>query len=540
MNARMLSRADFGPMGSNASMALPGARRLACLVLCVGVSACAKTTPKTIATPPGPTPTERLAEADRLVRAGCLDCLLDAYHRYDALRAIPTAATPATLGAIRAAGLIALRQRELGMVDEGYIETAKALAASTPDLPAWVSGTLDIANLLGGAIGGISRPATTDLDLERMRTLRTNGAAYTKLLQDFSEVDELSAYTWLVFKCGSTDARAMATPDIFAAVSTFRDTPLIAFEQATCRTIDTARISALAAAEPRFVETSYLLGLREVARRKLDEADGEFAKAYAWRPRWPSLTLSMGNVAMTAEEFERAERLYGETLAADPGSSDARLGRVKALTYLGKAVEAIAVTDEMLADRWHLGDARYWRALNELQIERFDAAWTDVEEAAKLLINSDVPKLAGIIAYRRHELDVSRGRFQLTRERNSNDCEAAFYLGVVLAEQRTWDRTAAVSREAVACLQSAEEEAVRDIATIRESADPAERKTKQIARREQLIANGKRMMATSWFNTAVAYYNLSQKAEARQFAEKVVGDEQFAERAKEILSRLAK
>ena len=48
------------------------------------------------------------------------------------------------------------------------------------------------------------------------------------------------------------------------------------------------------------------------------------------------------------------------------------------------------------------------------------------------------------------------------------------------------------------------------------------------------------MIATSWYNTAVAYFSLSRKDEARQFAEKVSADEQFGERAKEILSRLAK
>jgi hypothetical protein len=39
---------------------------------------------------------------------------------------------------------------------------------------------------------------------------------------------------------------------------------------------------------------------------------------------------------------------------------------------------------------------------------------------------------------------------------------------------------------------------------------------------------------------AVAYYSLSQKDEARQFAEKVAADDQFGERAKEILTRLGK
>ncbi len=46
------------------------------------------------------------------------------------------------------------------------------------------------------------------------------------------------------------------------------------------------------------------------------------------------------------------------------------------------------------------------------------------------------------------------------------------------------------------------------------------------------------MLVTSWFNPAVAYYNLQRNAEARQFAHKVASDEQFGERAREILARL--
>lgn len=40
---------------------------------------------------------------------------------------------------------------------------------------------------------------------------------------------------------------------------------------------------------------------------------------------------------------------------------------------------------------------------------------------------------------------------------------------------------------------------------------------------KRLIANGRRMMATSWFNAAVGHYNLSQKDEARRFVEKRLG-----------------
>jgi hypothetical protein len=45
------------------------------------------------------------------------------------------------------------------------------------------------------------------------------------------------------------------------------------------------------------------------------------------------------------------------------------------------------------------------------------------------------------------------------------------------------------------------------------------------------------MIAQATFNTAVAYLNLSRDADARPYAEKVADDEQFGERARELLSR---
>src|SRR5258708_26343325 len=51
---------------------------------------------------------ERLAEADALVRAGCLDCLVSAFSIYDQLRAVPLVAVVATDRATRTALLVGL------------------------------------------------------------------------------------------------------------------------------------------------------------------------------------------------------------------------------------------------------------------------------------------------------------------------------------------------------------------------------------------------------------------------------------------------
>ena len=524
-------------------MRIGGARRLACLALLLTASACAKPplTPVSAAPPP-PTPAQRLASADALVRAGCLDCLIDAFGQYELLRTIPSAAEVGTAGAIRSAALIALRQRELGMVDEGYSQRARSMLLGSTLQPAWMRTVLDIIDVLPP--GGVTRTPTSDLDLDRSRALRVNHDAWRATLRDLAPSSEFNAYIWLAFACAS-EGRDVPLDAIVAPAAKFGDAPLIQFRRAICRGLGPEAMRELFDRDPRFVETKYYLGSYDVSllitgQDKLDEADHLFNDAYAWRSEWPALTQSIANIAMTVEEFERAALFYDRTLTLEPHAVDALLGKARAQTYLGRSVEAIATLDLLLAERWFVGDARYWRALNESELERNDEAWTDIELAAKLLVNAEVPKLAGLIAYRRHELEISRAKFDESRTRNPRDCETGYYLGVVLAEQRAWPRTAEVLRQACDCLQGNELAYIQEIENIRASHDPPERQAKKIARREQYIAKGRRYLATSWFDIAVAYYNLSKPAEARQYAEKVVDDEQFGDRAKEIITRLAK
>ena len=128
------------------------------------------------------------------------------------------------------------------------------------------------------------------------------------------------------------------------------------------------------------------------------------------------------------------------------------------MTYLEQHEPAIVAADQLIGEGWLPGDAYYWKALNETQLGRLEAAWVDIEKADKLLINDQVPKLAGTIAYRRMELDVARSRFEEARRRNPNDCETGFYLGIVLDDQRVWDRTADVFVATARCLEHAEQE----------------------------------------------------------------------------------
>jgi tetratricopeptide (TPR) repeat protein len=513
-------------------------RRLSAVSICIALSACSPSRRPVVT--PQVSPTARLAAVDAELRAGCLDCLIAAYRGYDELRREPSIAEAATAGAIRAAALIALRQRELGMVDEGYLAIARDLAAAVT-VPSLLRNILDVVDALPRNSAGIARTPTTDLDLERLRRIRTNSQAWLALLRDGARSDLAAAYTLLSFACDSIDTRNIPREELFSNVDAFAGAPLIVYRESLCRSIETATIEPLLTKDPRFAEITYSLGLANLGARprpKLDEAEQFFQQAYTSHPRWPSLTLAIAGVAMTAEDFDRARAMYAETLTFEPHSVDAELGMVRALTYLARYEDAIAAASQLIDERWYVGDALYWRAFNELQLSRLDEAWRDVEDAEKVLINAGVPKLAGLIAYRREQLDVAIARFSTSRERGPFDCETRFYLGVVHAELRHWPQTADILTSAATCLQNAEDDLKANIERIRVSNLREDRKARQIAKREQEIAEGRRRIATSWFDTAVAFFSLSKKDEARQYAERVADDEQFGQRARDILARL--
>jgi tetratricopeptide (TPR) repeat protein len=510
------------------------------VLIAAAVIACALpgcSSPKRPAAPDPHIP-ERLTSADALVRAGCYDCLTAAFREYTTLRAYPAAAEAATAGAVRSAALLAARERELGTEDSGYLRRAQELVATT-DTPyqQTLVPLLEIADTLLTRGGG--RQVTDDVELARMQTANRNREAWTDRLRARADEDPLTAYLWLAFNCAYVPAVRQNVEEWVNQLPVWRETPLVRFKGATCGAFNGAALEALLAGDGRFVELNYFLGINATLRGRIDEAIEKLQIAYAWKPRWPAVTTSLGNAYLTLEEFDQSVEFFDRTLAVVPAHVDALLGRIRALTYAGRYVDALTTVDALLAlERWYVGDARYWRAFNEMQLARNEEAWADVELAGKLLLNAEVPKLAGLIAYRRKQVDVARERFELSRQRNPTDCETGYYLGLVLAEQRVWDRTAGVLTEAGACLEGWEKNFNEEIARLRESKQPERRIQRQIARREQQIAEGRRRMATSWFNVAIAYYNLARKDDARQFAERVAEDEQFGERARELLSRL--
>ncbi len=475
-----------------------------------------------------------LADADANVRAGCFDCLVEALKQYESARSVPAVADVATLGAVRASTLLALREREMGTTDSGYLDRARRLAASSVTVGQDVLPLIDVVDALPWR-GGLGTPS----QLAVASPIYANRAQRLESLRVSAQRDALSAYLYAAYACESGAAFTMGNGELRAALGPQADLPLLTFRLAICAGSGPGAIDRLVAADPRYKEIAFYKGLNASSARKLDEADARYREAYAWRATWPAVTLAIANVAMSAEEFEQSRAFYDETLTLSPLFPDALLGKLRALTYLVKSEDAMRVADQLIDLGRYPGDAHYWKAYNELQLERYDAAWADIEAADRSLINSDVPKLAGIISINRQRLDVARQKLELSRQRNANDCQTLYYLHLVLADLRQWPETVSGAVVAAGCIDAAATGLRSEIQTIRESDAPEARKMRQIAAREQQIAAGMRMRATCWFNGAVASFNLSKKDEAKGFAEKVADDEQFGERARQLLARLA-
>lgn len=512
------------------------------------VAGCARPPlPVVTAALPAPLPPSRqaqLAAADEMMRRGCYDCLRDALTSYEGLLGDAAVGVQARDAAVRTALLLALRETELGLLHGAYVDRARQLLGPVGVASPELAGLVDIAEVIADGPTGFTRVANTDKQLAAALTVARSQAQWASVLRNLMPQDLAATYLWLSLACGQSGSSLPDHDRRDAVPGAMTDVPLIAYKRSTaCGLTASEPLEAEFAVEPRFREISYQLGLfalgGQTARLPdLDAADARFRAAYEWRQDWPTLTLAIGNVAMSAEDFSRAFEFYSRTLGLAPDDPDALAGMIRALTYSNRHAEAIAAADKLLATGRNPGEAHYWRALNLARLKQDDLAWLDIELAAGALANADVPKLAGILAINRREFTVARERLELALVRRRGDCETAYYLQSVLSEQRDWESSARVAAEAGACFENEDASIQQELATVRASLMSPERRARLVARREQQLVSDARMRATAWFNAAAANFNLSRSVEARSFAEKVTGDVFYGERARSLLERL--
>src|SRR5438874_9178935 len=179
----------------------------------------------------------RLDAANALVRVGCFDCLTDALTEYDALRtfsgAPPAIVDGATTGAIQAALLLELRERELGTTNDQYLAKARGYMTGHDDLTTAFASALDVLDLVSWRVTD-EREAANPAQFAALRRLNENRDSWKQLYRGKAGDDEFWGYIWLTFACASGETRNLTPDELEAPLAANRDAPLMAYKAAAC------------------------------------------------------------------------------------------------------------------------------------------------------------------------------------------------------------------------------------------------------------------------------------------------------------------
>jgi len=192
---------------------------------------------------------------------------VSALQEYNNLRSVPTVADAASIGGARAAALLAIRERELGTPDSGYLARAREIVATNPRTQAALGALLDIADTLP-VRGGVTQ-VSDDVALLRNQTALQNRDLWTAQLRAHANEDALSAYVWLAFNCAYLPSAEHAVAQWLTFEPAWRETPLVALKTATCEiTADSPSLERLLESDARFVEGALLPELRPCVHRQ--------------------------------------------------------------------------------------------------------------------------------------------------------------------------------------------------------------------------------------------------------------------------------
>ena len=475
----------------------------------------------------------RLARADAAVGAGCYACLEEAERLFATALTDRRFGPAAREGRLKALLLLSARARELGLPDTSWESEAACSVEASPD-PLWAV-RLDVVRRIHRPEAAASpqvleaERAAARVELERL----SDDVRATLLPRATHDI--VDAYLVLALSCMRIGVN-LEPPPLPPAIA---DEPLIAFRTGTCSVTEVDRVEHAIAVEPRFVEARARLGEVALHEGRLVSADRELRAALEGYPDLGMAALTLGTVSLLLEDPLEALASFDRVLTRVHDQPQALMGRIRALTALGRAAEAIETADRLLEQgTWHQGDAHYFRAWNLRQLGRIEEAAAAVAEAHTLLFNAAVPKLAGFIAWDLGRFDEARSELETSLERNGSDCEVLFALGQVHGREQAWATSAGFFVRAADCSAGAQEALRSRLAEIRESDLDATRQARLTTRAERDLAAAARHEGLSAIEAAEAFRSAGRPRDACAPAERALRWEAHRKRALQILTGL--
>jgi tetratricopeptide (TPR) repeat protein len=521
---------------------------LACSILIVPACAARGPSPQVLA--------ER-GKADTLLRQGCYTCLKEAQSIYERLSAPPRPAPGAAQGAFDAALLIAIREKELGLPSQVSMDRAReASARLAPTVPPGLSPSvlLDAAGLVIGETSGFD-PEQRAQFTGRARSALAPENPQRRALDPAIESNLVAEYLALAIDCEQT--RLRDTVSAAAILARREDVPLIRFRLAICPRPGVPAAASIRETDPRFADTLPWEARRAMVGSQTEALDLYKAVALLGQAReafpasW-AITMSWSQTNQSIAEFESALSGFDVVLADSPAHRDALLGRVTSLSYLLRHDDAIATATKLIdLGMWHIGDAHYWRAWNHYNLKALEPAWADVEIATKLLSNSNVYMLAGLIAYGRMDLPTALQRFDHSFVIDSSNCDAVWMSGLVNVDRQEWEPASPKFSRGMTCFTSAAARARDDLKNLEAgiarrggpSDPPTPRDLRDVRQRAKLRRDaeiGDERAAQSAFNAAQGFARLGKKSLALNHADAAAAHPRMKEKAEALKAAIEK
>lgn len=482
----------------------------------------------------------RIKEAEaQLSRSNYLG-MRQAYRIYYELLSFPAFRQKTGESYMHTTLLLALREKELGILDSNIITQAQAVIAQNLQYQGFKK-YLDIVSripiktkgITGGGIGSDS-----EMD-DYFEWIKTNVEPINAHLQENSSTSELFAYLYIAFQ-GAYWHRFDEQDDMSSLKDLYPISPLIRFKLSIYPTLDPIGLTALLNDQSELYEAELFLGDVELSQGNVLSAEKRYLKAFEYIPESTSAAISLANVCFHLEEFDRCLEYNDLALELAPEYRDAILGKAMSLGYLGRHEEAMIELQKLMdLGKYYIGETYYWTAWNLNEMGRTDEAGFNVKKAKNYLIgHQEVMSLSGLVAYQQKRLDQAEQDFTEALKLNPYECESAFYLGKICSDRKEWAESGQFFERAAICNHQTEATLNARIQEIEESAMSDARKEKHIRKKKTQLLQTIRTKATAYYNAAAGFYNAKMLERALLMAEKAAEHPITRDKAQELITTI--
>lgn len=473
------------------------------------------------------------ADFHHLIDQGCYLCLRDVVRQFDAfdqsMQEIPAVQDAATEAGL----LFMMRTKELSIpVDDDFLAAqaiVDARAAESADYALYRT----VADALPWNAVGVGEDFMDTLLGQRIPPQNVQ-AAWRAQLGSLWQGSELAAYVYQSLNC---ELRPQTPIDMTPVKTRYAASSLIQYRWASCDSAGESTLRAIAANDSRFYEAQYLLAIAQARAQQFDEAQQNYLEAWQGIPRFTAAALSYANLALTAEQFDEATRVFDAVLAVVPTHRRALLGKIEALTYEGQFQVAADTAHRMIAlGRWFLGDGYFWLSFNEYHLEQIPQALQDVQTAKNYEAGARVHFLGGLIRMKQQDWTDAKQEFLDTIAADADYCDALLDLGQVDANLSTWPDAAGAFASGSTCYANTRQSLELQIAKLTQQSGP--RVERQLARRRADLHDTVEKQGASLYGAAVSFTNANDRDTALKYAAEAESFEAYADKAKALRTRL--